>query len=97
MVLKRPFWVQLSHCKTIFGFKIPYFRRKYKIRDIHIEPTNISPGNPSDQVYIVYEKIAENDFMSRETFNSFGPVLINEPEVYVAGKIGGGRNLNREK
>ena len=68
----------------------------YEIKDIHIEHTKIG-GHDSDQIYIVYQKITEKEFISRETFNSFGPIKINEPEIYEAGKIGGGRNLNREK
>jgi hypothetical protein len=71
--------------------------QNYTIRDIHTEPTKISPGHPSDQIYIVYEKTEENEFMSRDTFNSYGPVCINDPEVYLPGKVGGGRNLDREK
>ena len=56
--------------------------QKYNMKDLHIEPTYISPGNPADQVHIVYEKTEENEFMSRETFDSFGPILLNEPEIY---------------
>lgn len=79
-----------------FYIKLGKFQ-KYNIKDIHNEPTKISPGHPSDQTYIVYEKTEENEFMTREIFNSYGPVLINEPEVYLSGKVGGGRNLDREK
>lgn len=69
--------------------------QKYKILDVHEEPTRIG-GPLSDQVYVVYEKREENEFLSREIFNSFGPVLINEPEIYYKGKVGGGRDLSKE-
>jgi hypothetical protein len=70
--------------------------QNYIIRDVHTEPTKIG-GPTSDQIYVVYEKTEEKEFMSKETFNSFGPIRINEPEIYIKGKVGGGRNLNREK
>ena len=67
--------------------------QEYKIYDIHTEPTAISPGHPSDQIYIVFEKTKEQEFMSRETFESFGPVLAHPIEKYFPGKLGGGRKF----
>jgi len=67
--------------------------QEYKILDLHIESTNISPGHPSDQVYVVYKKLLEKKFVDRETFNSFGPVLQYPTEKYEKGKLGGGRHF----
>jgi len=67
--------------------------QEYKILDLHTEPTAISPGHPSDQVYLVYKKILEKKFIDEETFNSFGPILAYPTEKYEAGKLGGGRTF----
>jgi hypothetical protein len=69
--------------------------QKYTIKDLHIEPTYISPGNPCDQVHIVYEKSEENEFMTREVFNSFNPVQIAEPEFYDDWLKSDGREPNK--
>jgi len=68
--------------------------QKYKIWDLHTESTAISPGHPpNDQVYLVYEKTKEMEFIDRETFDSFGPVLAYPIEKYEVGKLGGGRTF----
>jgi len=67
--------------------------QKYIVRDIHTEPTAISPGHPSDQVYVVYEKTQDNGFVTREKWESFGPVLQHPIEKYIKGKLGGGRHF----
>ena len=81
---KRAFYIKLGKAQN------------YEIKDVHEEPTKIG-GIDSDQIYIVYEKTEEREFISRETFDSFGPIRINDPEVYEKGKVGGGRDLNRER
>ena len=71
---KIPFWYKLGKANS------------YKIRAVHEEKTYIG-GYNSDQIYIVYEKIKETQFVSEEDFNTFGLIQAYEFEDYEEGKI----------
>jgi len=75
---RRPFFIKLG------------LAQEYIIHDVHEDPTKIG-GKDSDQIYVVYEKTKEKEFISREEFDSFGPILKYPIEIYEKGKLGGGR------
>jgi len=75
---RRPFFLKLGKAQ------------KYIIYDVHEDPTQIG-GKDSDQIYIVYEKMIKNQFLSREEFDTFGAILKYPVETYYIGKLGGGR------
>ena len=75
-----------------FFFKLGK-KQKYEVLNVHIEPTAISPGHPSDQIYVVYRKTHNDTFVNRETFDTYGAILAYECEKYVKGKLGGGRHF----
>ena len=58
---------------------------KYDLLDCHIEPTYIG-GTDADQIYVVMEKKSENDFVDRETFDTFGCIKEYDDEIYEKGK-----------
>ena len=71
---QRPFWIKLGKANG------------YKIRDVHEEKTWIG-GHDSDQIYIVYEKISNTSFVSKEEFDTFGLIKAYEFEDYKEGEI----------
>jgi hypothetical protein len=71
---QRPFWIKLGKANG------------YKIRDVHEDKTWIG-GHDSDQIYIVYEKMEDKEFVNKETFDTFGLIQAHELEEYIPGEI----------
>jgi len=71
---QSPFWIKLGKSN------------EYKILDVHEERTLIG-GHTSDQIYIIYIKEKEKEFIDKESFDTFGLVKSYDFEEYKKGEM----------
>jgi len=71
---QETFWIRLGKSNN------------YRIMDVHQEKTWIG-GLDSDQIYIVYEKQEDQEFVSKEEFDSFGLIQAYPFEEYKKGEV----------